>query len=261
MLEQFIRATAWEMEPFKPYGAFHLIFTACGLAAVIIVTWLLKNPTEKQHKIVMGSVGGFLVLTEAYKLLFYYYIKPEYNMWGIVSFQMCSIPMYFCIADLFIKNRTVKKGMYNFMVAFNLMGGAMAFIEPSGITHAYWTLTLHACVWHMLLIFVGVYLARSGKAAQSIGEYKYAIVTFVILCAFALTMNFIFYEASSGWMNLFYLGPANSPLIICKDICKNYGWYVNLPAYMFACCVGAFVFYAPFALANRHKIRKAAVAG
>ena len=67
-----------------------------------------------------------------------------------------------------------QRAMYSFMVLYNLLGGAIAFAEPSGLLHGHLFLTIHSCVWHMLLVFVGLFLCMSKRGGTQKGDYKAA---------------------------------------------------------------------------------------
>ena len=193
-LEKLIEATAWPMERPASYGPFHLIFTFVGLALCILAAYLLRKTDERGNRIVLWSVGGFLAITELYKQLFYYfYIGDHSYQWWIFPFQLCSVPMYLCLIAPFLKKGKVQSAMYHFMTTFNLLGGAIAFAEPSGLTHEYWTLTLHAFVWHMLLVFIGFYLIASGRGAKTMKDYGSSVVVFLCLAVVAFVINLIFW--------------------------------------------------------------------
>lgn len=246
MLENFIRSTAWTMEKPAAYGTFHLTFTFVGLAVCIILAYLLRNLSERGNKILLISLGSFLMLTEVYKQLFYYYyIGNGSYQWWIFPFQLCSIPMYLCIIAPLLKKGKMQAGLYNFMCTFNLLGGFMAFVEPSGIVHEYWTLTLHAFIWHMMLVFIGFYLIASKRFPKTKKDYLYAVVTFVALCAIAFCINLIFWKAASGDINMFYVGPRNSPLFIFNTIAQKFGWYVCTLVYIPVVSLGAFLIFLP----------------
>ncbi len=255
IMVEFLKWTAWPMVKPEAYGAFHLSFFFIGLAVSVLAAWLLRKSGSKTNRTILLSVGIFLMLTEVYKQLFYTFVIGDGQyQWWIFPFQLCSIPMYFCLVAPFLRDGIVRRGMYNFMLAFNLMSGAVAFTEPSGLVHEYWTLTLHAFTWHMILIFLGLYIGFSGRAGMELKDYRYAAGTFAVLCVIAFSLNMIFWnmpaaiDDPSGHMNMFYVGPANSPIIVFKDICLKFGWYVNTPIYIFCLCLAAFVFYFPFAL-------------
>ena len=165
------------------------------------------------------------------------------------------MPMYLCPIIAFLKDGKLRDALYNFSLGFNMLGGIMAFIEPSGINNTYWALTFHSYIWHTLLIFVGLYFGFSGRAAKKVKDFKGAVIVYLVLCVIAFSFNLIFREVSGGDVNCFYIGPSPSPLIICKTICEWFGWYVNAPLYIFATSLGAYLLYLPFAKHNEKKLK------
>ena len=253
-LEQFINATAWPMTEPASYGPFHLIFAFVGLAAAALLARRLRRLSDKGNRILLLTCGIFLLLSEIYKQLFYYYfIGQRSYQWWIFPFQLCSVPMYLCIIAPLLKPGKVQQGMYNFMMIYNLLGGFMAFVEPSGITHAYWTLTLHAFIWHMMLVFIGLYLAFSDRAGKTMKDYRAASVTFLCLSGIAFCINLIFWKAAEGDINMFFVGPRISPLIVFEWIAETFGWYVSTALYLPVVCLGAFLFFLPFHLHAKKK--------
>ena len=248
MIKDFMMMTAWEMEKPKPYGALHLIFTVLGFALCAFAAWKLRRVGERGNRIILLTSGIFLLLCEVYKQLFYtFVINPgEGYTWWIFPFQLCSIPMYFCVIIPLLKKGKVQRALYDFTVAYNLLGGAIAFLEPSGLLHEYWTLTLHALIWHMMLVFVGLYIGLSGRACTEKNDYKLATVTFLSLCVIAFSINCIFREISEKSINMFFVGPNVSSLIIVKQIGEMFGWYVGTLCYVPAVCLGGFLVYKIF---------------
>lgn len=254
LLDDMMAFTAWPMEKPKAYGPFHLIFFFVGLAVSIIFAWRLRKLDDKGHRRLLMGVGLFLLITELYKQLFYFcYIGQNTYQWWIFPFQLCSVPMYLCLIAPNLKNRAVAGGMYNFMVYFNLLGGFIAFLEPSGLVHEYLTLTLHAFFWHMMLVFVGLYLAFSHRAGIRMRDFSTAVLTFLALAVLAFIINLAFRKVSNGSINMFFVGPSNSSLIVFKDIAKNCGWYISTLAYLPTVSLGAFLVFGVVRLCNRKK--------
>ena len=248
-LADLMHITAWSMERPAAYGAFHLTFTFVGLLLSFFLAWRLRKLGDKGNRIFLMGCGIFLLITEIYKQLFYYYhIGGGTYQWWIFPFQLCSVPMYLCIIAPLLKPGKVQQGMYNFMMTFNLLGGLMAFIEPSGIVHEYWTL-----IWHMLLVFIGLYLGFSKRGGKTMADYRLAIMTFGVLCIVAFALNVSLAEVSGGSVNNFYIGPAISPLAVFKDIATNFGWYINTLLYIPAVSLGAFILFLPFHLYHKKK--------
>ena len=145
-------------------------------------------------------------------------------------------------------------GMEAFLVSYNLMGGFVAFIEPSGLVHEYVTLTYHAFCWHMSLIFLGLLISFNKNTSLKEVPFKWCLMTFVSLCVIAFIINLALWKVSEGSVNMFYVGPANSPIIVFKDISARLGWYINTPIYMAALTGGGYLFYRIARLINRWSI-------
>ena len=72
-----------------------------------------------------------------------------------------------------------------------------------------------------------------------------------ILSAVAFCLNCALWNVSDGTINMFYVGPRISSIIVFKQIATSFGWYVNTPIYMFCLCLAAFLFFLPFCLWNK----------
>ena len=238
---EFFAWTAWPMTPPKTFGTFHLLFLFLGLAVYVGLAWLLRKTNEKQNKIVLVSIGGFLFLCEVYKQLFYtYYIGNGSYQWWIFPFQLCSIPMYLCLIVPFIKKEKVQGWFYTFLSTYNLLGGFISMIEQSGLSHPYITLTLHAYIWHLSLVFVGFYLIASNRAGKHFKDILPAICIFAVLCVIAQTINIVFRQHD---IKMFYISPYHStPIAVFKQIEAKCGWFINALLYCFAQTLGACLF-------------------
>jgi hypothetical protein len=172
--------------------------------------------------------------------------------WGDFPFQLCSIPMYMCLIAPWLKPGKLQRGMYSFMVLYNLLGGAIAFTEPSGLLLDQVFLTAHACIWHMLLVFIGLFICFSKRGGNEKSDYMGATWTFIALCGVAFALNSFVQNVIGEYMNMFFVGPGDSPIIVFKQFSQWFGWYINTPIYIFAVCLGAYlVFVLIYWLQNR----------
>lgn len=244
-MEEFFKSTAWQMETPTSYGAFHLIFSIVGLTLAILLAYFLRKTNDKQNRILMLVVSVFLIVCEVYKQLFYVFVigNGQYQWW-IFPFQLCSLPMYICLFCAICKNDKINNWLYEFMFAFNLFGGFIAFLEPSGINHAYVTLTLHAYIWHLMLVFIGFYLYFSKRACNNAKGYVKGLTCFVVSAGIAQIFNVALH--TFGGVNMFFISPYyRSSLIVFEDIYANCGWLVNMILYIIALILaGAIVFYS-----------------
>lgn len=246
-MEAFLHWTAWPMEKPAAYGLFHILMTLGLLGITVLAAWLLRNTNEKQNRVVLGTVGGFLLLTEVYKIAFHMTVDPYgWHFWGVFPFQLCSVPMYLSLICAFVKNRRFNSWLYECMFAVNMFGGIMAFLEPSGIQHEYVTLTLHAYIWHMMLIFLGLYLYMSKRACMDRSSYKKAVAVYLGSCVLAQSFNLIFGDK----INCFYISlVVRSPLAVFKDIFTACGGFVNMVLMIVAIVLAsAIVYYTGYGL-------------
>ena len=244
MLDSFFESISWPMEPPPAYGAFHILFTLIGFAVCGFSAWKLRNVNDKVAGRILFFCGLFLTISEVFKQFFYYFVMMDncYS-WGDFPFQLCSIPMYMCLIAPWLKPGKLQRGMYSFMVLYNLLGGAISFTEPSGLLHGHWFLTLHACIWHMLLVFVGLLICFSKRGGNQKADYWGATWTFIALCGIAFGLNCFVQFGLGESMNMFFVGPGNSPIIVFKQFSEWFGWYINTPIYIFAVCLGAYILF------------------
>ena len=244
MLYNFFESVAWPMETPDAYGTFHILFTLIGFSVCAFSSWKLRNVSDKTAGHILFACGLVLATTEVFKQFFYYYIIADSTYhWGELPFQLCSIPMYLCLIAPWLKKGRLQRSLYNFMVLYNLLGGAISFAEPSGLLHGYLFLTIHSCMWHMLLVFIGLFLCMSGRCGTEKRDYADATQIFIVLCAAAFGLNCMVQFGLGKEMNMFFVGPGNSPIIVFKQISELFGWYINTPVYIFAVCLGAYIIF------------------
>ena len=225
-MDALIRLTGWRMKLVPSYGTFHLSFVAIGALIIFVLTSRLKHISNRKSDWFIFSMGIFLLSTEIYKQLFYYYVVTPYEYsWWIFPFQMCSIPMYGSLAIHFIKNEKLKNTVLDYMASFGLFGGFISFLEPSGLIHEYWTLTLHAFVWHLLLVLIAVHIFRTRK--HSFTSFANTVKLFLVLLGVALTINFSVITLLNQEINMFFAGPEISPIIVFTEISTKVGWFIN----------------------------------
>lgn len=253
-LEQLIIATGWKITEPPAYGLFHISFTLIGFAFSAWLAWKLRGLGEKGNNRLLLICGGYLAVAEVYKqLLYWFVIQPGEYAWWIFPFQMCSVPMYLCMIVPFLRPGKLRSAMYSFMMLYNLLGGAISFAEPSGLLHPYLTLTAHSMVWHMMLVFVGLYIAFSGRGGHEKQDYIASTKVFLVCCCIAFAINLCFWEVSDGSINMFFIGPKDNSLIVFKQISQALGWYVGTAIYIPAVCLGAYLVYLPIRMLYQKK--------
>ena len=244
MLDSFFESMAWPMVPPPAYGTFHILFTLIGFGVCGFSAWKLRNVSDKVSGRILFFCGLLLAVSELFKQCFYYFVIMENRYsWGDFPFQLCSIPMYMCLIVPWLKPGKLQRGMYSFMVLYNLLGGAISFTEPSGLLHEYWFLTLHSCIWHMMLVFIGLFVCFSKRGGNQKSDYVGATWTFLAMCGIAFVLNCLVQFGLGEHMNMFFVGPGNSSIAVFKQFSEWFGWYVNTPIYIGAVCLGAYIVF------------------
>ena len=78
----------------------------------------------------------------------------------------------------------------------------------------------------------------------------------MVLCCVAFSINLIFWKPSAGSINMFFVGPRNSSLVVFEQISEMFGWYVSTILYIPTVCLGAWIVYLPVYLREKKKLKK-----
>lgn len=261
-LEFLLRLTAWPMTPPVLYGPFHLIAAFGGSAAAILAAWRISSiknnrnnrntkdnrnasNRDKRRRFdrIMLVSGMILLIGELYKQLMNFYVVNNHVYdWWIFPFQLCSLPMYLCPLLILIHNEKRHRILCTFLLDFNMMGAIATFIDPSGIFHPYWTLTLHGILWHLMLIFVGFVIIFSHEADLSTEGFLQALPLFAFFCLAAEILNGVLHRFSAA--NLFYISPWEiSTQLLFGDIDRLLGRPVGIILYIMAMSAGAWLIH------------------
>ena len=120
MLQKLLFLSAWGMQTPKAYGSFHILFSVIGLVLVVGLAFHFHKADEKQNRKILLAVGLFLLATEVYKQLFYFFVIGNRTYpWWIFPFQLCSMPMYLCILSALLPDGEVRNAINNVMLAAN----------------------------------------------------------------------------------------------------------------------------------------------
>ncbi len=252
-IEEWIKAShiALENKP-EPYGVFHLSFAVLSLLLIVAICCFTRKNSDKTFRRVLFSIGIFLLLSEVYKQLYYLYAAGgEGYDWYIFPFQLCSAPMYLSIVAGCMKKNRIRNAICEYIATIGLLGGIMAYAEPSGILHRYCFPLIHSCIWHALLIFLGLYILFTGNACRRLADYKNALLTLGGVLLTATVLNVIF--RSKPDFNMCYISPFyNTPLAVFSDFDvffqgvfgQYFGRVISILVYIIALALGGFIIYS-----------------
>lgn len=250
MIWTLIQKTAWPMTPPAPWSFFHIVFSLFGLVSAVFFTRLLCSPVppcetketagrNSFNILVLWICGVILAASEIYKQLFLYKIvnNSQYDWWYF-PFQLCSTPMYLCLAFPLLPRGRIQQAAAAYLQSFGFLGGIMALVEPSGLMHPYWTLTLHGLLWHILLIFIACFCCASGMAGDDNRTFFYTLPLFYFFCLIATAINIL----TLGRADMFYISPYY-PItqVVFHEISVVLGIWPGIIIYLLSICVGAFL--------------------
>jgi uncharacterized membrane protein len=116
--------------------------------------------------------------------------------------------------------------------------------------HPYITLTLHAFVWHILLLFVGCFIGFSRHGDTSLSGFIKTLPILLICIGAATLLNVLFH--SYGDINMFYISPYKiTTQPVFSQIMKRTGIWIGNLLYITAMCITAFLIHRMFATIRR----------
>ena len=273
-IETLLKLTDWTMTEPVDGSAFHLIVAVVGILFAIITAVAFARKQRLAAYRIDLIIGLILLLSEIYKQLFRYFIVDgRHYCVEFVPFQLCSLPMYLCLINAWLMHRHTKwesrqknkcftrseENQYTknltekiicaintFIIDFNLMGALMVFVEPSGIFSKYVVLTWHGILWHLLIIFLGVYKGLTCRNTHlSMSSFCKTLPIFFAGCGIATILNIVLHPY--GFISMFYISPYEPSIqIVFSDIATKCGIVAGNIAYILAMLLGGFVFHGIF---------------
>lgn len=253
LIEKIMKATVFPIDKPEAYGLYHILFMIISLVIMITFCYLMRKNSDKTFRIVLISMGSFLILTEIYKQLYYLYaIGVEGYDWDMLPFQLCSVPMYISVVAGCMKKCKVRDCILEYLITIGFLGGIMAYVEPSGILHDDLFKLLHSSIWHAMLIWIALYILFTKKANFNLKDYPKALIVLAGVVIVATTLNLVFKDKASAGFNMCYISPfRNTPLAVFKDfdvffknLLGNYpGRIISIIIYLIGVSLGGFVIY------------------
>ncbi len=202
--------------------------------------------TDRTSDRIFFFCGLFLLLTECYKQCFLFFVidNRQYDWWYF-PFQLCSMPMYLCLLLPFLKQEKYKTAICTFFQDFNLLGGLAALIVSEGFRGIHWSLTLHGYVWHLMLVFLGLFAFACRRTDVSLRGYLHALPIFFVGCLIASLINI--FAPGHGRADMFYISPYHpSTQPVIHELALKWGILPANLLYLFCICLGSFLLHLLF---------------
>ena len=249
----FLLITDWKIETPKSYGAFHLVALALTIIAAIVLGIYgnrLSKDQEKCDKIAkrVTLIFGLLLLTiEIYKQTLYTLDAGHYQ-WYAFPYQFCSVPMYACLINAFIKNQKINNAIYYFLSMFGFVSGVAVMLYPGDVFVSTLTICIHTMIWHGSLLALGVFMMTSRRLGRNIiKEVIPGTIVFTCFLVGALILDIVMYHAlfkdgaiyAGQTFNMFFISPYfNCTLPILSGIYPKVPYVVFLFCYLLAFTLG-----------------------
>lgn len=254
IFEKFIYCLQGTMQTPTLYGWFHWLWIILSLV-IIFVFYKLKNKyCEKQLKIVLFTYGFIALILEVLKQLLWSFnydaitnvITWDYQ-WYAAPFQLCTTPIFVCLICAFLKKGTIRKALLSYMAFTTILGSIATVIYPTSCFVEDILVNIHAMFLHFGSFVVSIYLIMNKEVMPNKTNLKYAIITFLIFCLIAQSLNICLYNSgilNGETFNMFYISPYfTSSLPIFDVIQQNTPYIVFLITYLIALSLGSFIIW------------------
>ena len=195
--------------------------------------------TESTERKIIGAAGAFLLVTEIGKqLMLTFEVNGGKYYWWYFPWQLCSIPMYVCLAAAVGGSIDV---CLSYLATFGLMGGVAAFFDTGGFVLDHPLLTVHSYVWHFVIVGVGLFAAARRKSFRFLPP----LLIYLGAAAVAEIINVAAFDAGCRPINMFYISPRYLfPLMILKELVPVIGNTATIAVYILVCIAAAFLLNA-----------------
>lgn len=205
-----------------------------------------KNSFEQK---IFRYTGLALLLAEIAKQLFLTFaVNGGACSWWDLPWQLCSIPMYVCLAAGFLPAGRIYDACLSFLSTFGLLAGCCAFLDTSGFNLGHPVLTLHSWLYHFAIIAIGIY---AGKKRLS-HAFLPPLLLFLFAAAVAEILNVSCFNAGLRPINMFYISPKYIfPQMIIKDLVPVIGNNGAILLYICVIIAGAWLLNGAWQILHR----------
>ena len=198
------------------FSGFHLIWLGVMIAVCVAIgLTAARKHSPRVDRIVIAVFSVILIGCEVFKQLFWFEFYGYYRF-EIFPFQFCSVPIYVAIVASVIPWDRAREICYRFLAFYGIVGGLAVMLVPNAVLYTYFVpMSIHAMVWHVVLVAMGVYLIISRGYGKKLREMSTPAVMFFGFVILAVIGNVLVYELHLGTeacqpgdnLSMFYISP------------------------------------------------------
>ena len=202
----------WKTATHPYYSPLH--FVAIGIMFVFlslgIVLGIKAKGNSRSRDKAMTILGFVFIALEIFKITFRIIVKEGADM-TLISFQICSIPMYLLPFIYFMKEGKLKQAFVGYVSFQSFTSAFFYFVKPAAaLNTAYIAITVQSILWHSLMVASGVYamIAYGLLTKEGFRSFIYSYILWVVTVVIAVILNIVLIKANPGTaLNLFYIAP------------------------------------------------------
>lgn len=198
------------------FSWFHILsLVVMAVVGIIVCLTVAKKHNSKCDRIVVGICAFMLLCCEIFKQFFWFSYYGYYRF-EIFPFQFCSVPIYVSLFATIIPWKKAQELCYRFLAFYGIIGGLAVMLIPSAVLYTYFVaMSLHAMIWHAILVIMGAYLIVSRGYGKRIKELFAPSMMLLAFMGVAIIGNILVYKLHLGTPNcqpgdnlsMFYISP------------------------------------------------------
>lgn len=243
------------MEVPEAWGWYHWAWIILTAFCIVGLYQRKHLHSERQLKVVLGVYGVTALVLEVIKQIIWTFtyntemgmIVSDYQ-WYAAPFQLCTTPIYVCVACLFLSNTKLRKALLSYLSFFTILGGIATILMPDSCFTSMVEVNIHTMWLHCGSFVVSIYLLMSGEFGLTKENLRNAFVVFLSFVFMATILNVVVYHSgvlNGETFNMFYISPYFiSSLPVFNVIQQNVPYLLFLLIYIFALSLGAGIVYS-----------------
>ena len=198
------------------FSWFHFLWLGIMIVACVVMgLTVARKHSSKADRITVSVFSVILIGCEVFKQLFWF-AYYDYYRFEIFPFQFCSVPIYVAIAAAVMPWDKAREICYRFLAFYGIIGGLAVMVVPSAVLYTYFVpMSLHAMLWHTVLVVMGVYLIISRGYGKCLKEMYAPAIMLLCFIALAIVGNILVYHLHLNTpacqegdnLSMFYISP------------------------------------------------------